>query len=81
MVYVPKTFSFTLKEKLVLCLSDLVVNARFPFSCINSHSSKYLSTRCTLISKLRYDFMCFINGLNWGNSFVSRYSNGILLNV
>ena len=68
MVYLPKTFSFTLKGKLVLCLSDLVVNVRFPFSCINSHSSKYLLTRCTLISKLRYDFMRFTNGLNWGNN-------------
>ena len=59
-------------------MSELVVNARFTFSCINSHSSKYLLTRCTLISKLRYDFMRFTNGFNWGNnkrhthSFVSR---------
>ena len=67
MIDLPKTFSFTLKGKLVLCLSDLVVNVCFPFSCINSHSSKYLSTCCTLICKLRYDFMRFNNGLNWGN--------------
>ena len=68
MEYLPKTFSFTLKGKLVLCLLDLVVNVHFPFSCINSHSSKYLLTRCILISKLRYDCMRFTNGLNWGNN-------------
>ena len=50
----------------MLCLSNLVVNVRFPFSCINSHSSKY--TRCTHISKLRYDFIRFTNGLNWSNN-------------
>ena len=47
---------------------SLVVNVRFPFSCINSNSSKYLLTRCTLISKLRYDFMRFTNGLNMVNN-------------
>ena len=31
---------------------------------IINHSSKYLLTRCIFISKLRYDFIPFTNGLN-----------------